>query len=101
MIRRDLLAQACSENDAYADRGGALDQSLPMLGFRSDDVSYVAVQRALRMFAVLKGTDAKTMTMADLQRASNEDRMLIMAFAAAWTDGLAAARSRAATREGR
>lgn len=100
MIGKNQLAKAVSENDNYSDRGGTMDQSLPMLGFKSDDVGYVAIQRALRMYAALKGSNASMMTMDDLRRASDEDRMLITAFAAVWTDGLAAA-SRALNAEGR
>lgn len=100
MIGKDLLAKSCRENDDLADNGTPLEKSLPTLGFDSDDVSYVAIQRSLRMYAVLKGRGVKSLTMTDLRQASPEDRMLITAFAAAWTDGLACA-SRALDAEGR
>ena len=91
MIGKDQFAAACRENDSCSDRGISPTETMAELGFKPDDVNYVAIQRALRMYAVLKGTDASKLTTTDLRRASSNDRMLIAGFATAWTDGVAAA----------
>ena len=88
MIGRKALARACRENDALADDGETKASLLPELGFEPDDVDYVAIQRALRMYAVFKGTNALKLRLADIPA---EDRLLIQGFAAAWIDGLATA----------
>lgn len=89
-IRKDQLARACSANDADSDRGVPIVEILPSLGINAPDAEYTAVQRAMRCFAVLKGKDPTAITMLDLRRMGNADRMVFSALAASFLDGLAA-----------
>lgn len=89
MIRKDQLARACCINDDQSDRGIPVTNSLPGLGFNAADVHYTALQRALRCYAVLRGRDPVSLTMQDLHRMSNDDRMILAALAASFVDGLA------------
>ena len=89
-IRRPQLARACRHNDNFAENGNSLDRALPLLGFNADDASDVALQRALRMHTILKGTDAARLTTSDISRMNDSDRMRISAMASMFIDGLAA-----------
>ena len=100
MIDRHQLATACRENDAYADQGRPINEALTHLGFKDDDATYVAMQRALRMYGVMMGTDASRLTLADMHQLPPRDRIILSAMATCWIDGVAAA-SRALDTEGR
>lgn len=89
MIDRQQLARACRDNDFDAEHG-EMEEVLRRQGFTPDDAAYVSLQRALRMYGVMMGSDASKLTLADLHESSPKDLRLISALAAAWTDGLAA-----------
>lgn len=90
MIRRQELSRACRHNDTFAETGKPLERALPDLGFNSDDTRHVALQRALRAYAILKGTDVAKMRTSDIQKMSQQDRMMITMMSAIFIDGLAA-----------
>jgi hypothetical protein len=100
MIDRHQLGRACTENDRYAELGRPMDQALPDLGFDHDDATYVAYQRALRMYGLMYGRNFREMTLKDTEKLSSRERMIFSAMATMFIDGLAAA-SRALDAEGR
>jgi hypothetical protein len=91
MIDRHRLARACADNDRTIERSSSRSIELEPLGIKTDDATYVAMQRGLRFLSILIGTDAAKLTLSDLKTASKQEQQYLTAIAAGFMDGLAAA----------
>ena len=90
MIGKDRLAQVVSDNDALADEGHSVPDILRRRGVLDAAASYVAEQRAMRVYAVAQHGDGGRDPLVVEFAWVNAHETLRALLTTIWIDGLAA-----------